>query len=479
MSNTRVAGRYTLLREVGRGANGPVWAAHDDVLGRPVALKRVGRPPSPTEAVDPAGAVRAEREARLAAQVTHPHVVAVYDLVTADDGLWLVMEQVEGPALSTLVRDRGPLGPDDAARLLAPIADALSTAHDLGIVHRDVKPSNILLGDDGHAKLTDFGIARGAEDATLTRTGLVTGSPAYLAPEVATGGSATRASDVWALGATLVHLLTGRPPYHRDDADNGPLAVVYRIVNDPAPRPGEAGRLLPVLEASMHRDPERRPSMAVLHDVLLGRGQLATDTVTMPLVPEQPAQAWSPTTPAPSTPPPSTPPPPTPPPPATVSPAPGAPARRPRRLAVLAGAGLAVLLVLGGALALTRGGTEEPGRDPGTAAAATTTTPPASATAPTAEELEDFARTYVATASEDPQAGFAMLTADYQAASPQYAEFWGAMRNPRIEAVTADVTAMTVSYTYSYVLPGRGRRTEDVTLRLVQEDSALLIAGTG
>ncbi|MCX6399503.1 MAG: serine/threonine-protein kinase [Propionibacteriales bacterium] len=220
MSGTRVDGRYALDREVGRGAGGAVWLARDEVLGRQVAIKRVALLPGHTE--DP---TRAAREARLAARVNHPHVVSVFDLVESEDALWLVMEYVEGRSLSAIARDTGPMAPDAAARLLAPVADALHAAHQHGIVHRDVKPSNILVSDLGGAKLSDFGIARGDQDATLTQAGLVTGSPAYLAPEVATGATATPASDVWAFGATLVHVLTGRPPYHLEDAENGPLAV--------------------------------------------------------------------------------------------------------------------------------------------------------------------------------------------------------------------------------------------------------------
>ncbi len=208
-----IAGRYTLSREIGRGGMGAVWLGRDELLGRDVALKRLGGSPG---AGNP-DFERAEREAKLAARLNHPHVVAVFDLVDDGDEQWLVMEHVEGLNLSALVKRDGPLTVDQAAIVIRQAAEALAEAHAAGIVHRDVKPSNILVTPTGQVKLTDFGIARAEADASLTQTGLVTGSPAYLAPEVATGRTATDASDVWSLGATLFHALEGVPPYDTDD----------------------------------------------------------------------------------------------------------------------------------------------------------------------------------------------------------------------------------------------------------------------
>ncbi len=464
MEERRVADRYVLRRAIGQGASGAVWLAHDEVLGRSVALKRTVA----SAGLDQQG-VRAEREAKLAAQVAHPHVVAVYDLVTDDEGTWLVMEHVDGPALSTVVREAGPLSPDDAARLLAPVADALAQAHALGIVHRDVKPSNILAAGDGGAKLTDFGIARGAEDATLTRTGLITGSPAYLAPEVATGEQANPASDVWALGATLVHLLTGRPPYHRDGADNGPLAVVYRIVHEGPPVVPEAGWLAPLLASTMARDPAQRPTMAAVRDQLELKGGLAQQTMALPPL-------------APPIGPPAGPPagPPTGPPPGVAVAARSAGRPFPVRVAAaVLGAAAAIAVVT--ALALQGGDDGSGGSgDPEARPSASSSTTAASADrVPTAAEMEDFAEQYVRTADKDPQAGFAMLTPAYQQKSPEYAEFWGPMSKPRILEISADPDTMTVTYTYRYHFPKQGSRTETVTLQLVREDGELLIAGTG
>lgn len=451
MNERSVGGRYTLRRAIGQGASGAVWLAHDEVLDRPVAVKRI----LATTGLDQQG-VRAEREARLAAQVAHPHVVAVYDLVTDDEGTWLVMEHVDGPPLSAVVREAGPLSADDAARLLAPVADALVQAHALGIVHRDIKPSNILAPGDGGAKLTDFGIARASDDATLTRTGLITGSPAYLAPEVATGEQATPASDVWALGATLVHLLTGRPPYHRDEADNGPLAVVYRIVHEEPPVVERAGWLAPLLAATMARDPAQRPTMAAVRDLLELRGELAEQTVAMAPMP-------------------SLPPPPPPPP----SSAPRPVRRLPVRL-VAAGLGVAAALALVAVLALQGDGDDGGGPTAATRPPATSSTTPAAADrAPTAQDLQTFAEDYVRTASTDPDAGFSMLTPAYQRTSTRYADFWGRMSKPEILTISADPRAMTVTYTYRYRFDKKDERTETVTLHLVRQGDKLLISGDG
>ena len=178
-----IADRYTLDREIGRGGMGAVWLGHDELLGRLVALKRVGMPPS--GAGENPELARAEREAKLAASLSHPHVVSVFDLAPDGDDRWLVMEYVEGTNLAELIKANGALPPDQAAPLLAQVADALIAAHRAGVVHRDVKPSNILVTVDGQVKLSDFGIARTLGDPSLTQTGLVTGSPAYLSPEVA------------------------------------------------------------------------------------------------------------------------------------------------------------------------------------------------------------------------------------------------------------------------------------------------------
>jgi serine/threonine protein kinase len=455
MTIQRVAGRYSLDREVGRGGAGAVWLGHDDVLLREVALKRIGLPPGAMEAE----VARADREARLAAQVTHPNVVAVFDFLEEGDQHWLVMEYVAGTNLARMVRDQGPLPPETAARLIGQAATGLAAAHALGIVHRDVKPSNILVGEDGVAKLSDFGIARGTSDATLTQTGLVTGSPAYLAPEVATGGSATAASDVWSLGTSLFHALAGHPPYHVDSEH--PLATLYRIANEPPPRLPTDGRLAAVLEATMTPDPARRPSAGEVAAFLASHEPAGTVTQALP------------------------PPPPPGPPGSGASERPDE-RRRARQPLLIGALAIAVVALVGAVLLLIApSGDDDPTPTAAESTAPATTEdedpPPSSSPSeperPTEAELEEFARTYVATASSDPDAGFEMLTDDYQSASPRYHEFWRSLRNPRILRVAADPDDLRVSYTYRYQLPGVGRRTEDVQLELVQVGDRLLIAG--
>ena len=250
--DTRIVGnRYRLEREVGRGGMGAVWLGMDTLLRRPVALKQIGKLPGEDEP----DAARVRREARVSAMLNHEHVVAVFDLVESGEQPWLVMEYLESENLAQRIRRDGPADPDQAAMLVAQAADALAAAHRAGIVHRDVKPSNMLVTRDGLLKLGDFGIARAKSDVTLTQAGFVTGSPSYLAPEVAAGQSATPASDVWSLGATLYHVVEGEPPY---DASENLMGTLYRIVHEEPPRSDRAGWLEPLLRATMHRDPRAR-----------------------------------------------------------------------------------------------------------------------------------------------------------------------------------------------------------------------------
>ncbi len=209
--------------------------------------------------------LRAEREARLAARINHPHVVASSTWSTTTEQQWLVMEYIDGMPLSQLIATKGRLGADETAALLAQAAEALTAAHEAGITHRDVKPSNILVGQDGQVKLSDFGIARAEQDASLTATGLVTGSPAYISPEVASGRPAGGASDVWSLGATAYHALTGNPPY---DVGDNVLGALYRIVHEDPPPLLDGGWLTPFVTAAMTRDPAQRWSMAEVAEFL-------------------------------------------------------------------------------------------------------------------------------------------------------------------------------------------------------------------
>ncbi|MEQ4521294.1 serine/threonine-protein kinase, partial [Nocardioides kribbensis] len=252
MTPDPIAGRYRIVREIGRGGMGAVWLCHDETLGRDVAVKRAGALPG--VAVDGA---RALREARSAAALNHRNVVSVLDAVEDGGEVWLVMEYVASRNLTEVVDQDGPLTPRRAAAIGAQVADGIAAAHARGTMHRDVKPGNVLVTSDGTAKISDFGIARTAGDDQLTGTGLVLGTPAYFAPELARGGDPTPAADVWALGATLYAAVEGRRAYGEGSA----LEVLARIADGPPPPPQRAQALGPVIERMMDPDPTRRPSM--------------------------------------------------------------------------------------------------------------------------------------------------------------------------------------------------------------------------
>jgi len=255
-----IAGRYEVVRAIGSGGMGTVWLCRDSVLGREVAVKRVGALPG-----EPAAAARAMREARIAASLNDANTVGVYDIVDQDDAHWLVMEYVDGQSLAEQIRDEGPLPATRAAAIGAAVAGALARAHGRGIVHRDVKPGNILIDRSGTPKISDFGIARAHADDQLTQTGFMTGTPSYLSPELARGGDPTSASDVWALGATLYNAVEGRPAY---EAQANPLATLQAIASG-SPRPMElAGPLGGPIAAMMDPDPAQRWDMATAADRL-------------------------------------------------------------------------------------------------------------------------------------------------------------------------------------------------------------------
>ncbi|WP_076262459.1 serine/threonine-protein kinase [Intrasporangium flavum] len=254
-----VAGRYRLLDRIGAGGMGQVWLAWDERLSRAVALKLL-HPPVGLPRDDAAVTrERAMREARITARLHHPNAVPVYDVVDHEGSPSLVMQYLPSRSLHEVLTTDGTLDPREAARIGAGIASALAAAHEAGIVHRDVKPGNILLTTTGTPLLTDFGISRGSGDASLTATGLLTGTPAYLAPEVARGGDSTPSADVFALGATLYAAVEGAPPF---GADDNPMALLHRVASGRIDPPRRAGALLPVLDRMLSTDPEARPRMA-------------------------------------------------------------------------------------------------------------------------------------------------------------------------------------------------------------------------
>ncbi|MEU1002660.1 serine/threonine-protein kinase [Streptomyces tibetensis] len=255
-----LAGRYRVTAALGRGGMGVVWKAVDEVLGREVAVKELR---TYTDAAGPELAalqLRMQREARAAARVRHPGVIAVHDIAQVDGRPIIVMELVDGPSLDDVLRERGTLDPGEAAGIGAEVMDALAAAHRAGVLHRDVKPGNILLDRSGRVVLTDFGIATmddpGDGSAThLTRSGELVGSLDYLAPERAQGADPGPASDIWALGATLYAAVEGASPFRRTST----FSTLTAIVSEPLPEPRRAGPLAPVLRRLLDKRPESRP----------------------------------------------------------------------------------------------------------------------------------------------------------------------------------------------------------------------------
>ena len=263
--NGLVADRYRFVRMVGRGGMGAVWEGWDERLRRPVALKVLHpehRLPA-TEAQELAE--RAMREARVAARLQHRHAVAIFDVTEYEGQPCLVMEFVPSQTLAEILGELGTLHEHEAATLGAQVAAALAAAHAAGIVHRDVKPANILVADDGTARISDFGIAHAYGEATLTSAGMLTGTPAYLAPEVARGESSSPASDVFSLGATIYAALEGHPPFGEQP---NAIGMLHRVAGGQVQPPQHAGALTPLLTQMLAADPRQRPAMAAVSDHL-------------------------------------------------------------------------------------------------------------------------------------------------------------------------------------------------------------------
>ncbi|RFS86521.1 serine/threonine protein kinase [Actinomadura spongiicola] len=285
MAQARLLGnRYRLDSVVGRGGMGTVWRALDVMLDREVAVKEVVFPPGLDEEERAVLYERTFREARASARLNHPGVVTVHDVVEESDRPWIVMELVLAPSLQDVL-ERGPMDHSRVADIGLQMLGALRHAHEKGILHRDIKPSNVLITDAGRVVLTDFGIAQMEGDATLTQTGLVMGSPAYIPPERAQGERAVPASDLWALGATLYAAVEGHSPYERSDA----MASLQAALSEPVPPPRNAGPLAPVLTGLLAREPVNRMT-AVQAEPLLTR-VAALRPQSPPPAPPAPPQA--------------------------------------------------------------------------------------------------------------------------------------------------------------------------------------------
>jgi hypothetical protein len=267
-----IAGRYTVLEEIGRGGMGIVWLAEDRTIGRRVAIKELHLPagvPADERAILEE---RVLREARTAGRLNDPGVVTVYDVVQEDGNTYIVMELIQAPTLSGIVNHQGPLPQDAVARLAEQLLSALEAAHAAGVVHRDVKPSNIMVMPNGRVKLTDFGIAQSTDDPRLTTSGILVGSPSYIAPERLRGAEADASSDLWALAAVLFYAVEGHPAFERSST----AATMHAILSEIPYLTRSQGPLASVIMGLLNSVPEARLSATQ------ARGLLAQATQTPP-----------------------------------------------------------------------------------------------------------------------------------------------------------------------------------------------------
>ncbi|MBT2440820.1 serine/threonine protein kinase [Streptomyces sp. ISL-36] len=307
-----LAGRYRLAESIGRGGMGKVWRAHDEVLHRVVAVKELTAGRFAAEADRLVLHARTQKEARAAARITHPGVVTVHDVLEHDDRPWIVMQYVDGPSLADAAKESGTIEAREAARIGLHVLGALRAAHAAGVLHRDVKPGNVLLARDGRVLLTDFGIAAIEGDSTITRTGELVGSIDYLAPERVRGGDPGPASDLWSLGATLYTAVEGTSPFRR----SSPISTMQAVVDEEPLHPAKAGALASVIVALLRKDPADRPRAEEVERMLLDamegrhaaaaqayvptqrvtREELASATLPQPTQPTQPRPAPLPPT---------------------------------------------------------------------------------------------------------------------------------------------------------------------------------------
>ena len=286
-----IAGRYRLLSPLGEGGMGTVWRARDEVLQREVAVKEVRAPGGLASDDVERMYARLEREAWAAARVANRNVVTVYDVATEDGRPWIVMELVRGVSLADLLDAEGPLTPQRTAHIGAEVLAALRAAHDAGVLHRDVKPANVLMSNDGRVVLTDFGIAMVEGSSALTMTGEVIGSPEFLAPERALGRTPGPESDLWALGVLLYAAVEGHSPFRQ----NTPLSTLRAIVDEELPTPQLAGPLTPVIEGLLRKDPaERLSAEQAERDLRLVAAGGTPRASTAPTTPYSPTMAGYP-----------------------------------------------------------------------------------------------------------------------------------------------------------------------------------------
>ncbi|GGB69128.1 hypothetical protein GCM10011314_05510 [Knoellia flava] len=522
---TLVAGRYRLDRVIATGGMGVVWEGFDERLQRRVAVKLLHTLSGVPEAEAQLAKDRAMREARITARLHHPHAVTVFDVVEHEGRPCLVMELIPSTPLSARLKELGPLPVATVARVGHEVATALAAAHDLGIVHRDVKPGNILLTADGASHISDFGISHALGDATLTRTGLLHGTPAYLAPEAARGEEASYPADVFSLGSTLFAALEGAPPF---GSDENSIALLHKVAAADVPAPTNAGPLTGFLLDMLSPDPAARPTMREVADRLarlpeeedLDRAMPpVAPTAVLPRHDEHGERddvlPWFPPDPddgdahdgpgAPGS--------------SGASGAPsGAADREPRRrgraLLLLGAAAVAVAVLVAALTGNLPGGSDageardtSPSTAPSTSATSDTpsrsTTPSPTASSPSQtptsrptpstsspsasppasrpQQLSSAISSYYALLPDDTDAAWSRLTAGYQR-SPSggrdsFESFWGRIDDVRVSDVRArppDEVEATLRYTYE-----NGRvDVERTRFRLVDEDGVLKIAGS-
>jgi serine/threonine protein kinase len=503
-----VAARYRLLSQIGGGGMGTVWVARDELLGREVAVKQVLPPANADPHEAEQQRQRALREGRIAARLSHPHAISVYDVAVESGQPWLVMEYLPSRSLAAVLSDDGLLRVDQVAQIGAQVADALAATHAAGIVHRDVKPANVLIGQgprvEGLVKITDFGISHASGDVTLTQTGQITGTPAFLSPEVAQGHEPTPASDVFSLGATLYTCLEGTPPF---GMQGNSLQQLHRVASGEIDPPQRCGALTRPLMRMLDADPAARPTMEQVRDelaslvardgdtttVLMARADLRSNapvlnrTQTLPPVPS--------TTPAPAVAPPPQALPPSPPP---------AARRRHRGLWVAVGALLAAVLLVGGiwlgtrgdgGAAASQGGTTSSSTasssapstsssTPTSESTATTTTeqpPPSSANPPAgtvqAKDVEKFLRDYHQLVVRDPESAWAQTgpTLRSTISEQNYVSFWSQFSDVKLSDVHAEDGSLTATGQLEYRYRNGSRETEQHQFTLVVGDDGHLL----
>jgi serine/threonine protein kinase len=506
-----VAGRYQLGRRIGSGAMGIVWQAHDERLHRTVAVKQLLLQPGLSQAQAEEARRRCMREGRIAARLSHPNAITVYDVAEHEGDPWLIMEYLPSKSLATVLSEQGTLPPTETARIGAQVASALVAAHAAGIVHRDIKPANVLLGDDGTVKITDFGISRATGDVTVTATGMLAGTPAYLAPEVAKGEDPKPAADVFSLGSTLYTAVEGHSPFGLSE---NTLALLYAVAAGKITPPRQAGPLTALLMQLLRVEPDERPSLATTRDGLLavaegrqppghvgGSGDITERIAGNRLPPPRPMtppRQW-PAPPPPnegtrldvhpfSEPAPSGP----------VLPQPGPPpASKDSRvrsivltvLAIVAAALVGILVA--SLLSAGGGGNDDGAAQPNDTTQSTpvgdtlpTTVPTSTTTSATTEEpagptdadYETAARDYYGLLPADVAAAWALMTPNAQAkggGARSYQRFWKGVSS--VEVLSTTVSGNQVTATLRFVTKKNRTSTEDYTLTFVEQDGQLLI----